>query len=191
MPALPAHLFPAPAPALAGGLAAAEGMDRGVAAMVLLKKRREFGVFRAVDVDWMTQQSSKCARIDEYDGNISAHHACLAACVWLCVCVCVCARACSRAHCFLCTLSKLRTCLLMCACMHRLMNTGLRIRDACPLQSWRIFPCLDDLHAFCRYCCIVGHFAMLVLLFVCASSTVCGIVFLRAQRHVLSIDADP
>ena len=55
-------------------------------------------------------------------------------------------------------------CACMCVYIHRLMNTGLRIRDACPLQSWRIFPFHDDLHIACRNCCGVG----LVSFFLCA-----------------------
>ncbi len=126
----------------------------------------------------------------------------------VCVCVFLFVRACVRSCVFTrtwFTLSQLQTCTCMCvyvrvracvcACMcvhiHRLMNTGLRIRDACPLQSWRIFPFLDDLHIVCRNCCGVGHDCHFSFLLVRASSTVCAIVFLRARRYVLSIDADP
>ena len=142
-----------------------------------------------------------CARIDEYDGNILARHACLAACVYLCVCVCarVCALVRVHSHVVVCSRSRnckracvcacmcvyvhvyvrvcacmcvyvhvcvyVRVCACMCVYIHRLMNTGLRIRDACPLQSWRIFPFHDDLHIVCRNCCGVG----LVSFFLCAN----------------------
>ena len=95
---------------------------------------------------------------------------------WRRVCVCVCARVCAlvrvgHAHVVVCSRSRnckrARVCACMCVYIHRLMNTGLRIRDACPLQSWRIFPFLDDLHFVCRNCCAV--LAMIVIfLFFCA-----------------------
>ena len=125
-------------------------------------------------VRWMMvgrhSSGPNCARIDEYDGNILARHACLAACVYLCVCVCarVCALVRVHSHVVVCSRSRncKRACVCACMCVyiHRLMNTGLRIRDACPLQSWRIFPFHDDLHIVCRNCCGVG----LVSFFLCA-----------------------